>query len=253
MLTFALQLVVTACALVFGGIALDVVRRTRGGDAYYRTGWMIAGVAFAVHGIDKAAQNAWGWLALQAGSGSATMAGYLLWAPVFNHSRTFLMLGMCAALAWMCVPRVTPDRRFWVRAWAVMGIGLVAGALVGAQEGGFIPALHMSAVAKWDVVELLVLLGTLFALLLTSRADRHLWSGLTLYASSIAISTFFFTVLAAFGAPGTWTPPTWQLQSIRAVLHLLLVAFALRRWVLARRNAPATGLIDSPRSTLVMH
>lgn len=246
MLTFALQCLVTLCVLVFGCLALLVARHP-GTNAFHRAAWITAGVAFAEHGVNKGIQNVWGFAALRAGAGSPVLESYLLWMPAFNHSRTMLMVGMCLVLGALCVRRTPPDRRFWIRAGVTMLVGLLAGATLGVLEKGFAVGPHHAAVAVLDVVELLVVLATLFALLVTNRTDRHLWSGLAFYACSIALSTFWFSALSAWGTLGAWTPPVWSTHVMRLVTHLLLVGFAARRLYHVRRGVAVGGFMDARR------
>ncbi|HKP76488.1 MAG TPA: hypothetical protein VJT67_13250 [Longimicrobiaceae bacterium] len=242
-LTFVLQLVNNALLL---GSALLCLRAARFATAnvFHGAAWRLTGVAFVVHALDLAVQHGCGAVALAAGMTSPTMQSYGRWLPVFNHGRTFLLYGMLLGLLLLCVYRREPDRRFWRACGALLAVGFVAGTALGLAEGPFREALHYSAVVKWDVVELLLLMATMFVLLLTSRADRALWALFSAYGISLALGVFSFTLLTQIGVRNAWHPQPWTLQAERLVFHTLMVAAALWRIQAGRRGKPVPAMLE---------
>lgn len=252
MLTFTLQCVVTVLVLAFGALALDVGRRLRATVPFHAAGWTVSGAAFVVHGVSKGAQNVFGFLALQAGSPSPVMSRYLAWAPVFDHGRTFLMLAMCVALLALAFVRSADSRPYWRAAYGGMALGLLVGGVMGASQGELIGGVHFPAVAVWDVVELLVLMGALFALLLTNRADRHLWASQAAYALSLSLGVFWFTMLSWIDTPGVWRLPTWSVHSVRVVIHFAMLVLVVYRARAVHGGRHVPGLSESARPVAPM-
>lgn len=250
-LAFLLQCGVAGLILAFAVLALAVARRMEpgAGGGFHRPAWALTGAAYLVHGVNAAAQQLWGGLALEAGRESALMASFTTAAPIFNHSRTGLLFGLYAALLWLAVRRTPPDRTFRWAAGGAVALGMAAGALVGWLEGGLgggpLPFVrHYASVAVWDSVELGLVLAALFALLLSGRADRLLWAALSLYATSLALGALWFTMLSFLRDPAVWTPPVWSLQAMRIVFRLLMVLVAAHRLRLALRGVRVPALSD---------
>jgi hypothetical protein len=229
MLTFTLQ-----CAFALGLVAVAafaaVIARRAAGTVWQRAGWSMVASAFTLFSVDVAAQLSFGGLAMATGRTSAIMTAYLLVTPLLNHSRTFLMLAAAVLLVWLALRRREPGPEDWMITWAALGAGLVVGAAVGLAEGGFIPAVHYTAVAEWDLVELVVLLVTLFVLLKRDRIDRYLWTLLAVYALSVALGIFWETLQSQFGRAGMWYPPIWTLAAVRAGFFWAMAAIALSCW-----------------------
>jgi hypothetical protein len=242
-LTFALQLVNNALLL---GSALLCLRAGQAAatNPFHRAAWRLTGAGFLVHALDLAVQHAFGGAALAAGRRSTTMAAYLRWDPVFNHSRTFLLYGLLLGLVLLAVYRREPDRRFWRAGAALLVAGFAAGSALGLAEGPFSEAGHYTAVALWDVVELLLLMATLFVLLLTSRADRALWALLSAYGISLALGVFTFTLLTQWGVKNAWHPAPWTVQAERMVFHLLMVLAAAWRIRAGRRGRSVPAMLE---------
>jgi hypothetical protein len=213
MLTFGLQWAYALALVAVAVLSVAVARRP--GQPFQRLGWVITAAAFSIHSLDLVAQLAFGSVAMAGGRGSAAMNAYLRWAPVFDHSRTFLMLA--AAL------------------------GLVA---LGVVEGSVARASHYATVAVWDMAELILLLSTLFLLLLTNRVDRYLWALLAMYACSLALGTFWVTLLAQLG--GGWHPPNWTLALLRVALYAAMAVIAQRRWRAGVAGRPLAGMLGRP-------
>ena len=174
-LTFDLQ-VVNAALLLTSALLCLAASRIAMPNPFHRAAWRLAGASFTVHALHLILQHLFGGLGLSAGGESPTMAAYLRWTPVFDHARTFLLYGLMLGLLLLAAYPREPDRRFWRIATALLVAGFVAGSGLGLVEGPFRVAGHFTAVAEWDVVELLLVMTTLFVLLVTSRADRALWA-----------------------------------------------------------------------------
>ncbi|HYJ78376.1 MAG TPA: hypothetical protein VEW03_02145 [Longimicrobiaceae bacterium] len=247
MVTFYLQCAATVCLVFLGWSALAVSRSIPHALEKHRAAWRLVGIAFILHSSDLLIQNVFAGLALLRGTSSRLMAVFVDLMPLFNHSRTFLLLGLCAALCLLGLWNKPVTGGFWRAAYALLAVGLVSGAVVGRVEGPFVVMVHFTAVAVWDVVELLLLLTALFILLLKSAADRHLWSMLALYAFSLALGVFWSAAFSQADIPNTWSPPPWTIAAVRTAIYLLMLGFVLRRWALARRGTEVPAMFDSPR------
>lgn len=245
-LTFVLQ----AIKPLLVGLAGWLCLRVRASDnAYHHAAWRITGIAFLWHAASDLAQNVFGGIAIRAGGQSATMKAYLVANPVMNHGRTFLVYGLLLSLVAIAFYPREPDRRFWRMALMALSVGFVAGSAVGVHEGGFNETRHYSAVAIWDVIELVMLMAALFALLVTNRADRLLWAFLSAYGVALALGVFWFTDMAQ-RALGAWQPPTWILAATRLLFDALLVSIAARRLACQRNARPVHGMLGRPMPRL---
>ena len=242
-LTFILQCVNNAFLLGSALLCLHAGRLALP-NPYHRAAWRLAGAGFLVHALDLVVQHVFGGVALTAGNESATMHAYLLWLPILNHGRTFLIVGLLLGLLLLAAYRREPDARFWRVAAALMAVGFVVGTVLGVAEGRFTNAGHYSAVSVWDMIELLLLMATLFTLLLTSRADRALWGLLSAYGLSLALGVFSFTLLSQIGVMDAWHPPPWTLQAERMVCHLMMVGFATWRVAAAKRGRKVPAMLE---------
>lgn len=248
MLTFALQLVTSVLILA---TAWTVLRIPAGqGNAFFDASWKLTGWAFLLHAVDKLVQNVFGGMALAAGSGSEMMSAYLRVAPLFNHSRTFLLDGYFVALVVLALYPRSVDARFWRVATALLVLGFAAGVGLGWGEGSLLESIHYTTVAIWDVTELLVLMVSLFIVLLRDRADRHLWLFWTGYGLSLALGIFWFSVLSQIGADHAWTPPAWTISAQRIVFYTIMLVAAARRGRDARAGVPARGMFGSSIPTV---
>ena len=218
--TFILQCI---NPLLLGTAALLCLRVRVPQNPHVETAWRLTGIAFLWHALSGVLQNVFGGIAMVAGTSSATMKAYLEANPVMNHSRTFLLYGLMAALIVLAFMRGQPGRAFWRGAWAALLVGFLAGAAWGVREGTFTEARHYSAVAVWDVVELVLLMAALFALLVSNRADRLLWAFLSVYGLGLALGIFWFSLLAQLNL-GTWIPKTWTGHAERIFFNTLLIA-----------------------------
>jgi hypothetical protein len=242
-LTFNLQLANSALLLTSALLCLAASRIPMP-NPYHRAAWRLAGVSFTVHAVHLLLQHLFGGVAISAGARSATMAAYLRWTPVFDHGRTFLLYGLFLGLVLLAVYRREPDRRFWRVTAALVAGGLTAGSALGLAEGSFSIGGHFFAVAMWDIAELLLLMAALFALLLTSRADRALWALLSAYGIGTVLGAFSFAALTQYGILGSWHPAPWTLQAERLVFHALMVLAAAWRVRAGRRGRPVPGMLE---------
>ncbi|HEU0016448.1 MAG TPA: hypothetical protein VFQ45_22400 [Longimicrobium sp.] len=248
-LTMGLQIAVSAAFFGFALCALGVFRRTEGGVPAHRAAWGLMAGAFLVHASDKLAMESFGTLAMARGNDSAVMEAYVLWYPLFNHSRTFMLLAVWGLLLFIALrPGTRFDAAFYRRAGVLLGAGLLVGVLAGLGENGAIAREHFSKVAQWDVVELLLLLSALFAALLTSAVDRMLWFCLAVYAFSLSLNTLWFAAFAALrDLPDTWSPKPWVVQGYRLALTVVMAWFAWQRLRQARRGARVPALLEGPQ------
>ncbi|HET7232083.1 MAG TPA: hypothetical protein VFJ16_18900 [Longimicrobium sp.] len=249
-LSWVLQLVFSLTVVMAAVICLRLGSPRHRHRQESDTLWLLTGAAFLLHGITATLQNVFGGIALARGFESPTMATYVQWDPVMNHSRTFLMFGLMALLLVAAFRRRPVGRWFWVLAAAVLLAGLGVGAAVGVREGAFTEANHYSAVAVWDEAELLVVFATLLALLLSNAADRFLWGFLGAYSASLALSVFWFLLFTKLKVPGTWHPPIWTLHAMRLAWAVIMAAFAGRALQRRRRGQPLPGMLG-PRTQMV--
>lgn len=249
MLTLTLQYLVTLGFLAFALGALGVWRASAGSSApAHRAAWLLAGGAFLMHAANKMGQEVFGTLAFAGGRESRVWARYLEWNAAFNHSRTFLLLAFCGTLIVLSLRREGPfTRTFFAWSFAAMAAGGAFGAVLGKNEEAFRQLTHYSAVARWDLVELVVLLGTLFACLLSSRTDRTLWFCLCVYAFSLALNVLWFAAFSRTNMPGEWAPRPWEIHTYRVALNALLAYLAWQRYRQARRGIRVPGLLEPPQ------
>lgn len=223
-------------------------RATAGADR--DTAWRLTGAGFLCHASFVTLQNAFGGIAIRAGTTSPTMATYVRWIPVMNQSRTFLLVGLMVALVLLARGHGKAGRRFWWLAAGIMAAGFAFGAGVGVYEGAFSEARHYSSVAIWDVVELIVVFVALFILLLSNRADRLLWAFISVYGLQLALGIFWLLLFSQLNSPDAWHPPLWTLHAMRLGLSLLMVALAARALVQRRRGNILPGMLEPRQHSL---
>lgn len=245
LLTYWLQVVLSLSFGAFGVLSLLVGRHPDPNGPFRSAGWRLAGVAFLSHACVRVIQNVWQRLVFHEPLGSPALERYLDWAPIFNHSRTFLLVGFCGLLIALVVRKEPPGPRFWRTVPAVLAGGLVLGGTLGYFEGTLRAVIHYTNVSLLDLLEVVVLFGVLFAALATSRMDRLLWAALGLYAFMLTLNVVFMLAFAAKDDASAWSPPAWVLPAYRSVLTWLMVALAARKLVLARRGTPVPALLES--------
>lgn len=246
MLTLVLQNLSTLLIAVCAFAALRVYGAARAhAPLEHRGTWLLTGTALGAHALVKGTHGILGAWAFAAGPETAIWANYMAWTPPFNHSRTVLLLAYCIILAHFSVRPVPFTRRYYRNAVAAMAVAFVLGAAVGVMEPRYTALTHFTAVARWDVIELVVLLGTLMAALLGGRMDRVLWSLLCLYAISLAFNVLWFAASSRADMPGQWVPRPWMLQAVRVTLYTGMAALALYRLRQARRGRSVLALADA--------
>jgi hypothetical protein len=244
-LTLVLQSVITALILVMAYASLRAYAISESSaQPEHRSAWLLAGTAFAMHGLDKTVQEVLGGWAYAAGRESAAMARYMTVAPAFDHSRTLLLLAFCLMLAWFSVRKVELTASRYRVCVAILLAAAAVGAWIGIAGPRFTALTHFTAVAQGDVIEMVVLLLILFAALLSGRIDRVLWFLLAVYATSLAFNGLWFAAFSRADLPNEWVPAPWVLQACRTVLYAVMAALALYRLREARRARPVRALID---------
>lgn len=244
MLTLTLMFTVTLCALAFGLLSLAIARQPRGVAPFHRAAWLLTGIASLAHALNKGAHNVFSLLAYRGGPKSDVYAEFIQWSPVFNHSRTFVLVGFFLSLTVLALRKGLPDRRFWLGAGAAMTAGFLFGAWLGLMEGKLVAAIHFSNIASLNGVELILVMAALLALLHSNRADRHLWGALAVYGVGLALAVAWMAGLSYFLMPSTWSPEPWTLQIPRLVYRGIMVGFAVQRLLLARRGINVPGLTE---------
>jgi hypothetical protein len=239
-ITWSLQFATSLLFLAVGILSIAIARRVGPGGAY-PYGWLL--MAFTAHGLNFAAHNLWGLVALSAGVGTDPMDVFLRFTPGVNHSRTFLLLAFCGLLLFLAARGDRTSRRFPVVAGGVMLAGLAVGFAIGLGELRIMGA-HYSIVARWDAIELLLLLATLFYVLLRNAMDRYNWGVLALYGFMLALNVVWLAALAFIDTPNAWAPSPRYVHMYRTVLLLVMLAITVRRYQLARRRVRVSGLMD---------
>lgn len=244
-LTLVLQSVITALILVMAYASLRAYAASESSAMpEHRAAWLLAGTAFTLHGLDKAGQEVLGGWAFVAGPKSAAWDRYLPMIPVFNHSRTLLLIAFFLLLAWFPVRKMELSAHRYRLCVAIMLAAGAVGAWIGIAEPRLTALTHFTAVAQGDVIEMVVLLLILFAALLSGRIDRVLWFLLAVYATSLAFNVLWFAAFSRADAPNEWVPAPWVLQACRTVLYAVMAALALYRLREAGRGRPVRALID---------
>jgi hypothetical protein len=245
MISWSLQFLTSLLFLGIGLLGNRIAGAGAGAEPLHLRSWRLTGLALTIHGLNFLVQNLWGLMAIQAGVGSGAMDSYLLAAPAFNHSRTFLLFAYCILLLLIAAgrPWFVSALKTWT-ASLLLG-GLVFGVVVGLAESGLLARVHYAAVAKWDAVELLLLLGTLFYVLLRNSMDRFNWGILAIYGFMLALNVVWLAALAFIETPDTWSPSPRYVHVYRTTLLLLMLALTARRYLLARRRVRVGGLMDT--------
>ncbi len=246
MLTFTLQVVVTLLFAATGVAGLMVARQRSVTREAHRLTWWVAGTVFLLHGAAKLVQNSFGYWAMVAGPKSVTMARYLDWAPFFNHSRTGIWMAGCALLLYIALRKRDVSSHFRASAIGVLVATMFAAGFLGSwYDGALVAATHYTTVAVVDALELVLVLGTLFGLLVSNRADRYLWAALAAYGFMVALNVVWFAALSLLDDRSVWSPRPWHIHAYRAVLAVAIFALVARRLLLARRGRTVFGLLET--------
>jgi hypothetical protein len=251
MRTMLLQWGVTLAFLVFAVASLRVGLHTRRTAPETSTAWILTGSAFLLQAVSLVVQLSFGTAALWRGAGSRTWDAYLAWSPAFNHSRTFHLIAF--ALALLLLLRRSNARSALVPGLVLIALGHLTGAGVGRMEAEYSALTHYTAVARWDVIELLLFLPLLHAALPSARIDRLLWFALSVYTFHLALSILWFAGLSRLAVPGEWAPQPWVLHALRLDLTTGLCVIAVHRLALVRAGRTVPPVIrEGPKALSVL-
>ncbi|HEX2079329.1 MAG TPA: hypothetical protein VHG08_16505 [Longimicrobium sp.] len=245
MRTLTAQAAMSVCMLVFALLALRIASRVPQSQPTFRYAWTLTGAAFLIRSINALSHDVFATVAYLGGEESRAWAAILVWHPILNHSRTFLITAYCivflVALRRAARGLPPPPLRVGV---AVVLCGMVVGGLVGWQETTFSGLTHFTAVALWDLMEMLALFAVLFVGLYTATLDRSLWACIGIYTFVLALSVLLFAFLARIDVHGEWAPRASTLQITKALLYLILIGVAARALVKVRRRAPLRSFFE---------
>jgi hypothetical protein len=246
MRTLAAQALTSVFLLVFGLLAHQVGRRLPAGQTVFRFGWELTAGVFVVQGLNSLFHDAFSTLAWTMGEGSGAWNAVLVWHPILDHSRTFLLTAYCVVL---CVAllrasrgRPLPSVR---RALAFAIAGMVVGGMVGWREDAFSAITHFTAVAIWDMMELLAMMVVLLVGLNTGGMDRSLWSALGINAFVLSLSVLLFAFLSRIDIGG-WTPRPYHIHIVKAVLYVMMISVVYRQIHRLRKGRPVRGFFEAP-------
>lgn len=244
-LTLALQLVMTGMTLLFGLAALRVGREREGSPRL--AAWYLTGVLFTLLGTTATAQSLLAVWAAASGPGSAPYRFFLRLVPIANDGRSVMVLAYAATLAALVYggrPFPAPSGRVW----AGLGGAMLAGAVVGFREGSFLQERHMTTLAILGSVSVLLLLGALYGALVSNAVDYLLWATVGIYTVREALNVNFGVVFALFGLPHAWQPAPRAMVMVAIASLALMLAFTLRRLLLARAGRDAPSLLERLRA-----
>ena len=253
--TLLAQSAVALGLLIFASVAALVAARLPAGEPVFRYGWAFTATTFLIQGLNMAVHCALAILAFQGGSGSPPWNAILVWHPILNHSRTFLLTAYCVVLSLvlMQVRRKRPLPPLWAASAAVLA-GMVLGGIVGWHEEAFSGLTHFSAVAVFDIMELLALMTVLFVGLLTGGMDRGLWAALAVNAFVLALSVLWFASLSRIDVAGQWSPRPSHIHLAKAALYLVMVGIACRQWKHLRNGRRVRSFFEAgPRAVPSLH
>lgn len=245
MLTLAAQVGLSLCVLVFALLARRLADELPGSARGFRDAWALAGVAFFIQGVNAIIHDVFAIHAYASGPESRAWAAILEWHAILNHSRTFLLttfsLILCAGLLRANAGRSWPSTRTSV---ALLVGGMLIGGLVGRHEAAFSGVTHYTAVAVWDVMEMLALFAALLVGVSTGRMDRALWLALAINAFTVAFSGLGFAALAEIDLGG-WHPLPHQIHLAKLALYLTINMVAYRHLKQVRRGHPVRGFFET--------
>lgn len=234
--------------LAFAVLAVLIAHRLRGDGGTRAVAWRLTAWVFALYALDDVSQLAFATVAYVLGPESPIFTAYLWWAPIANHSRTFVVWSLYLGLAGLALSRPSA-RPHLVRGFPIVVLAmLVGGGMIGWSEGSFDAARHLSATAVLDTVGFVGLSGVLFLTMIRGTIDRALWFALVAYGSASVISSLFLAAMAWAGVAGAWTPPVYAMELVRLTFGSAMVALASWRLRLAWQGLPLAGLLgEEPR------
>jgi hypothetical protein len=245
MLTLTAQTLTSLFLLAFGILACLVARRLPVSQPVYRYVWQLTGGVFAIQGLNSLFHDAFSIAAYSAGAQSWAWKAVLAWHPALNHSRTFLLTTYCVILCVVLlrVERGKPLPSLKAALGAAAG-GMVVGGVVGWHEVSFSGLTHFTAVAIWDIMELLAMMAVLMVGLSTASIDRRMWACVSINAFALALSVLWFAFLSRIDFAGEWRPRTYQIHLVKAVLYLGMNAIAFAQLRQSRRGAVLRSFFD---------
>ncbi len=246
MITLLLQNVLALTLVYFAVVAILAGRATPAAAGEHRAAWIGTGVIFLAYGLNMIVQAAWGTTAFFAGASAAVYRGYVEVAPVFNHSRTFLLFVLYAMLAFVALRG--SRKGSLVLLFLAIATALALGGAYGLMEGRIQAARHFSSTAVIDTGGFILLGGVLLLLLVRNAVDRLLWFALALQGVFSILGVVFLTAMAWADTAYSWTPPFWSLTLVRCILALGMAALATRRLSDARRGIRSSGLLEPLKS-----
>lgn len=246
MKTLVPQLMSSVGLLVFAFFAYRVALGLPAHQRTFRYGWTFTAATFGVHGLSSSLHDVFSMIGWRGGEGSAAWDAVLVWHPILNHSRTFLLTTYCLVL---CVALLRAQRGVAPpplgRAMAVVLGGLVVGGVVGANEHAFSGLTHYLAVAVWDLMELLALMAVLLVGISSGGMDRGLWSALGVNAFTLALSVLWFAFLSRIDIGGQWAPRPYHIHLTKTALYGVMIALAYRQLRQMRRGGGVRGFFDA--------
>ncbi|HEV2126862.1 MAG TPA: hypothetical protein VGW38_29265 [Chloroflexota bacterium] len=241
--TLFLQALGAALQLLFGILALATARHQDAFLPVRREAWWLTGATFTLLGaimlVHTAIGSPWAYFS---GPGTTVYEVYLRWSPVGNHSRALLIVGfgvLLLLLVWR--QQLAHFRQLAV---AVLLLAALLGGIAGWLEGSLIEARHFTLLAIGDTLQLMVISAALLSALWLRMVDEHLWLCLSLYALMLALNVGWYSAMAWLDVPGAWVPTSMHMQMCRQVAYLGMLAFVLRRLVLARRGVQVPAFTD---------
>lgn len=252
MITLTALAVIAALHLLFAVLAFAIARSLGPGERVFRYGWMFTAIAYLVRGLNMGAHASFSIFAFRSGPGTPLWDAALVVHPILNHSRTFMLTAYCLVLATVLVraQRGRPLPPLYVP-FALLLAGMAVGVYVGWNEEAFSALTHYTAVAVWDIMELLALMTLLFAGLSSGGMDRGLWASLGVSAFILALSVLWFASLSRIDIAGQWSPRPEHIHVSKAVLYLLMIGIAFRQLKRVRSGKRVRSFLESERRPAV--
>ncbi|MBW3571814.1 MAG: hypothetical protein KY467_11970 [Gemmatimonadetes bacterium] len=249
MRVLAAQCAMSLAMLAFAVLALLIARAIPRPERRYAYAWALTGCTFLATGLNSLFHDVFSIIGFLGGPTSRPWALVLWWHPVLNHSRTFALTAFCVVLALVLYRRTAVGAEPPPLRTAMAGVlgGMVLGGLVGWWEPDFTNFTHYSAVAVFDVLEMVAFMAVLAVGIASGGIDRALWLSLALNGFILALSVLLFAAEAHLGVAGQWAPRPLHVQTLKAVLRCLMVAVALRHLLGVSRGRPVRGLLPDPR------
>lgn len=245
------QVAMSLAVLTFAALALRVAGALPSHAQRFGYVWAFTGWAFLLEGSNSLFHDVFSIVAFRGGPESAAWAAVLRWHPILNHSRTFLLTTYCVVLsvALLRLARGQAPPRL-LTGLGVVFAGMLLGGVVGAQEATYSGFRHFSAVAIFDIMELVAVMALLSAGLLSGAMDRSAWVSLAVNGVVLALSVLLFAALSQIDYTAQWSPQPWLIQWTKVVLHLLMVVVAARHLYRVRQGRPVRALLDAPRESV---